>query len=161
MKLIVVLENIRSVYNVGSIFRTMEGFGHGDVILLGITPTPLDKRGLKRSDFFKTALGAEDRINWKFVATNEELRTLYPEAKVWCLERKDEIDPIWETLTTEKNSDETVLLIVGSEIDGVSDYWTSQADKILTIPMIGEKESFNVTIAFGIALYELVRGSKQ
>jgi hypothetical protein len=55
------------------------------------------------------------------------------------------------------NEDETVLLIVGSEVDGVSKYWLDQADKVLTIPMIGEKESFNVTIAFGIALYELAR----
>ena len=157
MKLIVVLENVRSVYNVGSIFRTMEGFGFNDIILLGITPTPLDKRGHKRSDFVKTALGSEDRINWKFLATNEELRAQYPEAKVWCLERDESKAPLWESLNEKIDEQETVLLIVGSEVDGVSDYWTTQADKILTIPMIGEKESFNVTIAFGIALYEIIR----
>ncbi len=157
MKLIVVLENIRSVYNVGSIFRTMEGFGFNDVVLLGITPTPLDKRGLKRSDFVKTALGAEDRINWQYVATNEELRAKYPSALVWCLERNESKQPLWKTLEDKKNIQETILLIVGSEVDGVSDFWMKQADEVLTIPMMGEKESFNVTIAFGIALYELSR----
>lgn len=157
MKLIVVLENIRSVYNVGSIFRTMEGFGFNDVVLVGITPTPLDKRGLKRSDFVKTALGAEDRLKWSYVATSEELRDLHKEAKVWCLERDESKEPLWETIKEKNNVGETVLLIVGSEVDGVSDYWTTQADKVLTIPMIGTKESFNVTIAFGIALYEIIR----
>ena len=158
MKLIVVLENVRSVYNVGSIFRTMEGFGFNNIVLLGITPTPLDKRGQKRSDFVKTALGAEDRINWSYSVTNEELRALYPNAKVWCLEREETTAPLWEVLK-EKKSNETVLFIVGSEVDGVSNYWVSQADKVLTIPMIGEKESFNVTVAFGIAVYEITRNT--
>jgi tRNA G18 (ribose-2'-O)-methylase SpoU len=135
----------------------MEGFGLSDIVLLGITPTPLDKRGQKRKDFVKTALGAEDRINWSFVPTNEELRVKYPDAKVWCLERDESKSPLWKVLSEKSNEDETVLLIVGSEVDGVSKYWLDQADKVLTIPMIGEKESFNVTIAFGIALYELAR----
>ena len=159
MKLVVVLENVRSVYNVGSIFRTMEGFGFNDCVLVGITPSPLDKRGLKRKDFVKTALGAEDRIVWKHVLTNEEVRALYTDAKIWCLEREETKAPLWKSLE-EKEEVETVLLIVGSEVDGVSDYWTKQADKVLTIPMTGEKESFNVTIAFGITLYELVRGRR-
>jgi tRNA G18 (ribose-2'-O)-methylase SpoU len=155
MRMILVLENVRSVYNVGSIFRTMEGFGFNEIALIGITPTPLDKKGNKRKDFIKTALGAEDRIKWSFFETNEKLIEEYKEASVWCLERDDTSKPLWESLNAKE--DGTVLLVIGSEVDGVSSYWLEKASKILHIPMKGEKESFNVTIATGIALYEITK----
>lgn len=154
------LENIRSVYNVGSIFRTGEGFGFNDFILIGITPTPLDKKGIKRKDFIKTALGAEDRIKWQHFENLKEVLEKYEGYKIVSLEMNSNSTDI-DNLRTEINSDleinpeQKYLVFLGSEVDGVSKEILDISDHIYHIPMSGEKESFNVSVATGILMYLL------
>jgi tRNA G18 (ribose-2'-O)-methylase SpoU len=152
MKKVIVLDNIRSVLNVGSIFRTANGLGVDEVILCGITPTPLDKKGEKRKDFAKVALGSEESISWRY---NEHARDIVKEYKkagfhIFALEQDA------RSLDYKKvQSEENIVLIVGSEVDGVQKELLEYADTIIEIPMLGLKESLNVTIAFGIAGYKL------
>lgn len=154
--IILVLENIRSVYNVGSIFRTMEGFGFSKAILVGITPTPLDKKGEKRKDFHKTALGAEDRTSWEYCESTEILLENYKSARIICLEKTEASIPLWKGDFEEKEG-EDILLVLGSETEGVSKTFLEKAESILEIPMKGEKESYNVSVAAGMLLYEIRR----
>ena len=149
---IVVLDNLRSVYNVGSIFRTANAVGIEKIYLCGTTPTPLDKKGKKRSDFAKVALGAEDTVAWGY---KEETRSTIQELKkegyyVIALEQdKNSVDY--------KNIDvkgkQNIAFIIGGEVTGITKDILEISDVIAEIPMLGTKESLNVTIAFGIAVY--------
>lgn len=172
------LENLRSVYNVGSIFRTAEGFGFDNFALIGITPTPIDKNGSKRKDFIKTALGAEDRINWKYFESSKDILDEYSNNIIISLEINQNSEDIKnikkyilqiqksENINTKETLDNTnkeekvaetieknILIFIGSEVDGVSKEILEISDKIYHIPMHGEKESFNVSIATGIMMY--------
>lgn len=156
MKLILVLENIRSVYNVGSIFRTMEGLGFSEAALVGITPTPLDPRGVKRKDFIKTALGAEDRIMWTYYQNISEVLELYNGATVIAIEEGIGGVPLHAGVKKiNPNSQDTYICILGSEVDGISGEASQRANETWYIEMYGTKESFNVSVAAGIVLYEL------
>lgn len=157
--IILVLENIRSVYNVGSIFRTMEGFGFEKAFLVGITPTPLDKKGEKRKDFHKTALGAEDRITWEYFESTEALLEAYKNCDIICLEKTEGSIPLWEE-KFEETKEKNILLVLGSETEGVSKTFLEKAKSIVEIPMKGEKESYNVSVAAGMLLYEIRRKEK-
>ncbi|MDQ5957175.1 MAG: hypothetical protein QG614_150 [Patescibacteria group bacterium] len=148
--------DIRSVYNVGSIFRTAEGFGFEDFGLIGITPTPLDKHNNKRKDFVKTALGAEDRIKWEFFENTNSLFEQYKDYKIISLEinqQSEDIVNIGEFI--KNNQEQNFLLFLGSEVDGVSKEILNISERVYHIPMKGQKESFNVSVAAGIILYIL------
>lgn len=152
MKKVTLLDNIRSVLNVGSIFRTANGLGVDEIILCGITPTPLDKKGERRKDFAKVALGSEESLIWTYEENALTVVTKYKERgfQIIALEQSEKsID--YKKVKVEKD----VLLIVGSEVDGVNKELLSEADIVTHIPMMGLKESLNVTIAFGIAGYRL------
>ncbi len=152
---VAVLDNLRSVYNVGSIFRTCNACGIEKVYLCGTTPTPLDKKGLKRKDFAKVALGAEDTINWEHKEdvsiTIQELK----EEKYYIIAIEQDKD---STDYKEVNilGKENVAFVIGSEVDGVTHDIVKTSDVIAEIPMLGTKESLNVTIAFGIAIYRIL-----
>lgn len=152
MKKVILLENIRSVLNVGSIFRTANGLAVDEIVLCGITPTPLDKHGNPRKDFAKVALGSEKGIAWRYEENALTAATSYKDQgfKVIALEQEKRSIDYKEAKVGEKT-----LLIVGSEVDGVSQELLDLSDTIIEIPMLGLKESLNVTIAFGIALYSL------
>ncbi len=152
--IIFAFENIRSVYNVGSIFRTLEGFGFAEAALIGITPTPLDKKGLKRKDFIKTALGAEDRIHWSYFETTSEFLATYPEHTVLSLEKTNSAEDI-SLLQSHVDKNKNYIFFFGSEVDGVSSEVIEVSEHTYMIPMSGTKESFNVSVAAGIALYLL------
>jgi tRNA G18 (ribose-2'-O)-methylase SpoU len=170
-KFVVIFENIRSVYNVGAIFRSMEGFGINEAALIGITPTPIDKFGLKRKDFVKTALGAEDRIDWKYFETNLACLEFYKDyakqnnlnLKIVSLEKNDvsislsQSHVIQNIKSKNLESSNLVLLVLGSEVDGVSELFLNNSNEVVEIPMSGTKESFNVSVASGILFYELRR----
>lgn len=156
MKCIIALENIRSVYNVGSIFRTMEGFGFSEVALIGITPSPIDKKGEKRKDFIKTALGAEERIAWKSYATISEVCSEYPDAQVISIEAGVGGVPLSLGVGS-ISANATYVCIFGSEVDGVSAEALALTQETWYIRMYGTKESFNVSVTAGIVLYELSR----
>ncbi|MEI6810460.1 MAG: TrmH family RNA methyltransferase [Candidatus Nomurabacteria bacterium] len=152
---IVVIDNLRSVYNVGSIFRTANAVGIDKIILCGTTPTPLDKWGDKRSDFAKVALGAEDVVAWEYESSiTEALKKLKEEGCYIIAIEQDEKSVDYKTIELGKQN--SVAFVIGSEVDGMSKENLEICDVIAEIPMLGTKESLNVTIAFGIAVYRIL-----
>ncbi len=160
---IIILDNVRSALNVGSIFRTSSGIGVDKIYLCGITPIPFETskkfegQNKKRKDFIKTSLGAEDEIEWEYIENIidliKELKEKFGEnnLELIALEQNEKsID--YKNIKIEK---ENVAIIVGSETDGVQKEVLDLVDKIVEIPMLGLKESLNVTIAFGILSYRL------
>lgn len=156
---IVVLDNIRSALNIGSIFRTGSGIGINKIYICGISPIPfetsekLKDKNIKRKDFVKTSLGAEDEIEWEY---KENILDLLKDLKkenyeIVALEQNEKsID--YKDLKIEK---EKVAIILGSETEGVQEKVIDLCDKIAEIPMLGLKESLNVTIAFAILAYKI------
>ncbi len=152
---IVVLDNIRSVYNVGSIFRTANAVGIEKIILCGITPTPLDKKGLRRKDFAKVALGAEDTVAWEYMESAvQALEVLASEGFYSIAIEQSETSVDYKSVHVEGK--ENIAFVIGSEVDGVLKEVLDRCDVIAEIPMKGTKESLNVTIAFGIAVYSIL-----
>ena len=152
MKKVILLDNIRSVLNVGSIFRTANGLGVHKIILCGITPTPLDKKGEKRKDFAKVALGSEEGIVWEYRPESLEVVREYKTKsfRIISLEQ-DERSVDYKQVSTVVDT----LFVIGSEVDGVQKEILALSDTIVEVPMLGLKESLNVTIAFGIVGYKL------
>ncbi|MFZ2048878.1 MAG: TrmH family RNA methyltransferase [Minisyncoccia bacterium] len=150
---VLILDNIRSVENTGSIFRTAECLGVPKIYLIGTTPAPIDRFGRVRTDFSKVALGAENLVEWEYQkeidGVIEELKE--QNFKILALEQ----DGRSVNLETYK-SPKQFALIVGNEVDGVSKNILNECDEILEIKMKGEKESLNVSVATGIALYQLL-----
>lgn len=145
----VLLDNIRSAWNVGSIFRSADGFGFDHIYLCGITPTP------EQSAVQKTSLGAEETVTWSYhkdavgLVQNLKIEGL----KIFALEEDKRAQPLAANETAE-NKDS--LLILGSEVTGVDPDLLALCDEIFLIPMRGNKRSFNVAIAFSIAAFALV-----
>jgi 23S rRNA (guanosine2251-2'-O)-methyltransferase len=145
------LDNIRSVFNVGAIFRTADGAGFSQLYLCGITPTPAENATLA-----KTALGAEKHIPWE----QHHNALLLAEAlkqsghTLWALENLRDARPIFQ-FQQEPNPNLKSVLIIGSERSGIDPELLSLCDQKFTLPMLGEKDSLNVAIAFGIAAYWL------
>lgn len=149
----VLLDNIRSAHNVGSIFRTADGAGVQELILSGITPSP-DHPGVR-----KTALNAENAIAWKQAWNAVDTCKEYQSEgyQVIVLEKTRGAVPInnlKEYLTSSR-----ILLVVGNENIGIDPDILHLADKISYIPMAGKKESLNVSVAFGICIYWIILSS--
>ena len=146
-KITVLLDNIRSAWNTGSILRSADGFGFSQAYLCGITPTP-DQEAVTR-----TSLGAEDAVPWSYHRDAVKLaRGLKKEGfDLVALEEHEQAADIRHIRGFTYDS----VLIVGNEVTGVDPELLELADRILTIPMLGVKRSFNVAIAFGIAAYSL------
>jgi len=143
----VLLDNIRSAWNVGSIFRSADGFGFDHIYLCGITPTP------ENEAVRKTSLGAEESVAWSYHKNAVELveRLKVEGWKVFGLEEDKRSKP----LTAENYGLGKAVIIVGSEVTGVDPDLLALCDEIYFIPMSGEKRSFNAAIAFGIAAFAL------
>ncbi|MBI5799032.1 MAG: RNA methyltransferase [Candidatus Yonathbacteria bacterium] len=153
MKASAVLDNLRSVYNVGSIFRTANAVGIEKIYLCGTTPTPLDKKGERRNDFAKVALGAEDTVAWEYVENIFDcIKKLKAENYfIIALEQSGgSVD--YKQITPNGKT----AFIIGNEVEGVSPEVLRSADVVVEIPMLGTKESLNVTIAFGVAVYRIL-----
>ena len=146
-KIAVLLDNIRSAWNTGSILRSADGFGFSQVYLCGITPTP-DQEAVTR-----TSLGAEDSVPWSYHKDAVKLaRGLKKEGfDLVALEENERAADIRHV----RGFSYDAVLIVGNEVTGVDPELLELADRILSIPMLGAKRSFNVAIAFGIAAYAL------
>lgn len=146
----ILVENLRSVHNVGSIFRSADGFGAEKVFLTGYTAYP------PRADLHKTALGAEDSVPWEY-----HLDPLIIARKI----KSEGIKLVLVEQTRESNSvfdldssiDFPICFIVGNEVEGVSEELASITDLHLELPMRGIKQSLNVSVATGIVGYELAR----
>jgi len=139
-----VLDNIRSVYNVGAIFRTADAVRLQELVLCGMTARP------PRPDIRKTALGAEETVPWRYFESAEEaVRVLKKQGfQIALLEQTDESVDLWEA-----RFDFPLALVVGHEWHGVSEEVLPLADLAVSIPMFGAKTSLNVSVAFGIAAY--------
>jgi 23S rRNA (guanosine2251-2'-O)-methyltransferase len=147
--LIVVVDNVRSLYNVGSIFRTSDAVQIKKLILTGFTPRP------PRKEIEKTALGAVQSVPWEYVShpleALEQARGLG--YRIICLEITDRSRPYY----TVQKSEFPICLVIGNELTGVSIEVVSRCDDAIEIPMEGIKQSLNVAVAYGIAVFELNR----
>jgi tRNA G18 (ribose-2'-O)-methylase SpoU len=153
---ILIMENIRSVYNVGAIFRTADAIGIDKIYLIGYTPAPIDRFGRARKDIHKAALGAEENIEWEHLK-NEDASELIEKLKsegvltVAIEQSENSID----YKKAGKGVDGPISILVGNEVEGVSKNVLKKVDVIAEIPMKGEKESLNVSVATGVALYRI------
>ncbi len=149
----VLLHDIRSTHNVGSVFRTADTLGVTKIYISGYTPTPLDKFERSRKDIAKVALGAEKTIPWEKIG---DVITLVKKLKkdgyqvVGIEQAKNSVD--YKKVKTTK----PVLFIVGNEVDGMEKNILRLCDVVAEIPMRGEKESLNVSVAFGVALFRML-----
>ena len=154
------VHNIRSTHNVGAIFRTAEGFGVTKIILSGYTPYPKVKNDPRlphiseklTTQIHKTALGAETMVKFEYV---EDIRTWLGtnSLPLLALEQAPNSVPL-RNFTPPKQ----FALLIGEEVHGIESDLLARCDHILEIPMTGQKESFNVSVATGIALYALSAG---
>jgi len=145
-----VLDNIRSRENVGSIFRTADGAGVSKILLCGITSAPPHGR------ISKTALGAEMYVPWEYRRNTRQLLTELKTKgiKIIALEQTAKSKNIF---TFKLPNSKALALIVGNEVNGISPKILKYCDKVLYIPMSGRKESLNVSVAAGVALYQLIK----
>ena len=144
------LDNTRSVYNVGSIFRTADGAGVQRLHLCGITATP------EHPKFAKTALGS--RIQWQHYLNGVDAAAELKRAgfELWALEETATAENLFDLAPLPL--DAKVVLILGNEVVGVDPGILALCDRTVVIPMVGEKRSLNVTIACGTAVYALLHG---
>lgn len=147
------LDNIRSVHNVGSIFRTADTLGIGKIYCLGTTPTPLDRFGRKRKDFSKVSLGAEETVSWEHVTDAETLIKKCKAEGLNVVSLEQAPDSIDYKLVDRK---ENMLIVLGNEVEGVDKNILKLSDSIAEIPMKGQKESLNVSVSAGIFLFRLL-----
>lgn len=155
MQCVLILHDIRSIHNVGSIFRTADAAGVSELILTGYTPTPFDRFGRTRNDLAKVALGAEKSVPWEHAPeAAPRIETLKRDGfRIFALEQDPHSIPLSKfPMPKEK---EKIALILGNEVDGIPSDLLALAEYILEIPMLGSKESLNVAVAAGIALYAI------
>jgi tRNA G18 (ribose-2'-O)-methylase SpoU len=146
--LIVVLDNVRSLYNIGSVFRTADAFRVEAIYLCGITATPPHR------EIRKTALGAEETVSWKyFKQTKDGIAELKSAGwKIIAIEQA-EGSILLNEFHTGKN--EKLALVFGNEIDGVGQDVMNLADGCIEIPQSGTKHSLNIAVSAGIVVWEL------
>lgn len=156
----VILPDIRSIHNVGSVFRTADAAGFRKIYLCGITPEPLDRFGKVRRDFAKVSLGAENSVAWEYKLRAPGLiKKLKKEGwKILALEQAPDSKSLYSFKPGKASK---MALIVGNEVSGVPPSILKLADGIVEIPMRGKKESLNVGVAFGIAAYHLIFSTSQ
>ena len=157
-EIIVIAHNIRSTHNIGSIFRTCEGFGVSKLIISGYSPYPKlpnDPRlphieAKLTLQIHKTALGAETMTPFEYLET-PDLNLLKRQGfTVIGLEQDKNSISLKEYVVPQK-----IALLLGEEVGGITNDLRNQCDNLVEIPMVGQKESFNVSVAIGIALYAL------
>jgi len=150
---ILILHNIRSTHNVGAIFRTADAAGIEKIYLTGYTPTPLDRFGRERSDVAKTALGAEKTIPWEYAKTLMPLLKKLKKEKITIIA----IEQTPGSVDYKKVKVPTrIAFLVGNEVKGISKQALAACDVIAEIPMSGKKESLNVSVATGVALFRIL-----
>lgn len=160
-QIIVIAHNIRSTHNVGSIFRTAEGFGVARIILSGYTPYPhladdprLPHLSRKITEqIHKTALGAEELVPFEYQPVVDLAALKSHGYRIVGLEQAARSVSLRNYTPPEK-----IALVLGEEVEGIPDDLLEQCEDILEIPMKGQKESFNVSVAAGVAIYVLSEG---
>ncbi len=155
----IILDNIRSAHNVGSIFRSADGAGVEKIYLVGPTPTPIDRFGRIQPEIAKTSLGANDSIPWEHIGkagsgSVQEALVLITQLKekgftIVAVEQAQHSISLYDFTVPEK-----VVYILGAEVEGVHREIIDVADVVLEIPMAGIKESLNVSVTAGIVLFK-------
>src|SRR3989344_4142637 len=151
---IIIIHNIRSVENVGAMFRTADAAGVNKIYLTGYTPAPLDRFGRKRRDLVKSALGAEEFVSW------EQKKSIFPllaklkreKYLIIAIEQDEKSIDYKKVRLKQKN-----VFIVGAEVSGIPKNILQKCDVIAEIPMRGKKESLNVSVALGIVLFSALK----
>ena len=154
LPLTIIMDNIRSLNNVGSVFRTGDAFLVKEIILCGITATPPHK------EIRKTALGATESVNWRYVKkTTEAVKELQAAGvKVFAVEQTD------DKIRADKlqiTKGEEIALVFGNEVKGVDDEVIKLVDASIEIPQYGTKHSLNISISAGIMIWEVFKKMKE
>jgi 23S rRNA (guanosine2251-2'-O)-methyltransferase len=163
-KIALVIHNVRSALNVGSMLRTAEGFGVSEVVMTGYTPYPESKNDSRLPhhrqkialQIHKTALGAENFLKWQHISDIKNCLNKLSQAGYLLVALEQSLDA---NSLDKFRPIQNIALIVGNEITGLDDSVLKSIDKKVQIPMSGHKESFNVAIAAGVALYHLKYGA--
>lgn len=150
LPVVIILDNIRSQNNVGSVFRTSDAFRIEKIYLCGITSTPENR------EVHKTALGAEDAVDWEYVKeTRDVVEKLKSEGfRIYSVEQAENTVSL-ETLTI--STTEKYALVFGNEVKGVQQEIIDSSDACVEIPQFGTKHSFNISVTVGIVLWQIVR----
>lgn len=148
LPLILVVDNVRSLNNIGSLFRTCDAFGVASIWLCGISATP------PSPEIHKTALGAEDSMDWRyFSSTMEALQQLRQDGfQVLCLEQVQGSVELQDFIPDRAQK---YALVIGNEVDGVDQAVVDECDVCLEIPQRGTKHSLNVSVSAGIAIWHM------
>ena len=149
--IIVVLENIRSAYNVGSVFRTGDAFLVEAIYIVGYSARPPHK------EIKKTALGAEETVTWKYFKTSAEAIAALRE-EGYGVYAAEQAEGSYKLNAIGFEKDEKIAVVFGNEVTGVEQSTIALCDGCLEIPQFGMKHSLNIATAAGVVLWELVRG---
>lgn len=146
---VLVLDNVRSMHNVGSTFRTADAFAIEKIYLCGVTATPPHR------EINKTAIGAQDTIDWEYAKESRDCISLLKEAgyKICIIEQTDQSIPLQEVRF---HQDEKIAFVFGNEVFGVSDDILPLADTAIEIPQFGTKHSLNVSVSIGVVCWDYV-----
>ena len=148
--LVVVLDNVRSMYNIGSVFRTADAFRIEEVLLCGITATP------PSNEIHKTALGAEESVEWKyFNDTMDAVSYLKEKGYMLCSIEQCEGGVMLNEFQIEVG--ERYAVFMGNEVKGVQQCVIDECDKCIEIPQYGTKHSMNVSVTAGIVMWEFAK----
>jgi len=158
MQKIIILDNIRSAYNVGAIFRTADATAVEKIYLIGLTPTPIDRFGRIQTQISKTSLGASESVPWQHIGQAESYSTESLLTLIEDLQRNNftvvTIEQAKHAQTLEHFTvPERVAYIFGAEVSGVQTAAIAAADVCVELPMLGKKESLNVSVVAGIVLF--------
>ncbi|MBQ8657115.1 MAG: RNA methyltransferase [Prevotella sp.] len=150
LPLVVVLDDVRSMYNIGSVFRTCDAFRVESIVLCGICQTP------PATEIHKTALGAEDAVSWKYAPTAlEAVEMLHAEGyEVLAVEQ---VEHSTKLQNFRADGQKRYAVVLGNEVKGVHQEVVDACDGCLEIPQLGTKHSMNVSVTAGIVIYEFAR----
>ncbi|MBX2829434.1 MAG: RNA methyltransferase [Flavobacteriaceae bacterium] len=151
--LILVLDNIRSLNNIGSVFRTADAFLIQKIYLCGITAKPPHK------DIQKTALGATDSVAWEYRSSTLELVEELQQNGV-CIASVEQAEEAISLEQFETQQDQTYALIFGNEVKGVQQEVVSQSDAVIEIPQFGTKHSLNISVSCGVVVWDFFKKLK-
>jgi len=143
------LHDIRSLHNVGSVFRTADGFGIAEIWLSGFTPTP------PRPEINKTALGADQTVAWRYFPTADKALQTIREEKRFLVAIEQTTDAA--DLRGFSAPHEPLVVVLGNEVLGIDDAILQAADAVVEIPQFGKKHSLNISVAAGVVLFGLMK----
>lgn len=154
IKSILILPDIRSAINIGAIFRTADAVGINKIYLTGVTPRPTDKFGRIQKDITKSALGAETWVSWEYKKSLPAIigKLKRDGYKIIAIEQDKRAIDYRKVGKLKK-----VAIIMGPEVEGLSKKILDKCDLIAEIPMYGKKESLNVSVACGVALFRILQ----